>query len=181
MAPRRGEWVLVHGAAGGVGSLFVQLARARGARVVAAASAPREPLLRGLGGEVFLDRHAGQGAERACRAIGQELDMVADLVGYGTLAASLPVVREGGRAGSIVDLGGGLAPAGDRNIPLDGVLVRPSRAVLEVLAAAVADGSLRPVVDQVLDLADAAVAHRRGEGRRGQGDVRARVDGGTVW
>jgi NADPH:quinone reductase-like Zn-dependent oxidoreductase len=61
------------------------------------------------------------------------------------------------------------------NLTLDGVLVRPSRAVLEVLAAAVADGSLRPVVDQVLELADAAVAHRRVESRRGQGKVVLRV------
>jgi NADPH:quinone reductase len=173
--PKAGEWTLVHGAAGGVGSLLVQLARARGARVVASASAQREPLLRRLGVEVFLDRHASQVAERARRAIGQELDMVADLVGYGALASSLPVVREGGRAGSIVELAGDLEPAVDRNITLHGVLVRPSRQVLEVLAAAVAGGSLRPVVDQVLDLADAAVAHRRVESRRGQGKVVLRV------
>jgi NADPH:quinone reductase len=124
---------------------------------------------------VFLDRHAGAVAGRACRAIGQELDMVADLVGYGTLAASLPMVREGGRAGSIVELAGDLEPAVDRNITLHGVLVRPSQQVLGVLAAAVASGSLRPVVDQVLDLADAAVAHRRVESRRGQGKVVLRV------
>jgi NADPH2:quinone reductase len=175
--PKPGEWVLVHGAAGGVGSLFVQLARARGARVVASASAQREPLLRQLGAEVFLDRHAGQVALRARHAIGQELDMVADLVGYGTLAATLPMVREGGRAGSIVELAGDLEPAVDRNITLHGVLLRPSRAVLEVLAAAVADGVLRPVVDQVLDLADAAAAHRRVESRHGQGKVVLRVAG----
>ena len=176
LEPTPGEWVLVHGAAGGVGSLFVQLARARGARVVASASGEREALLRGLGVEVFLDRHAGRVAERACRAIGQELDMVADLVGYGTLAASLPVVREGGRAGSIVELAGDLE-AVDRNITVHGVLVRPSRQVLEVLAAAVAGGSLRPVVDQVLELTDAAVAHRRVESGHGQGKVVLRVAG----
>jgi NADPH2:quinone reductase len=177
LEPTPGEWVLVHGAAGGVGSLFVQLARMRGARVVASASGQREALLRGLGVEVFLDRHAGQVAERARRAIGQELDMVADLVGHGTLAASLSMVREGGRAGSIVELAGDLEPAVDRNITLHGVLVRPSRQVLEVLAAAVAGGSLRPVVDQVLDLADAAAAHWRVESRHGQGKVVLRVAG----
>jgi NADPH:quinone reductase-like Zn-dependent oxidoreductase len=168
---------LVHGAAGGVGSLLVQLARGRGVRVVASASGPREALLGELGVEVFVDRQAGRVAERACRVIGQELDMVADLVGEGLLAASLPVVREGGRAGSIVDLAGDLELAVDRNITLHGVLVRPSRAVLGVLAAAVADGGLRPVVDQVLDLADAAAAHRRVESRRGQGKVVLRVAG----
>jgi NADPH:quinone reductase len=175
--PKPGESMLVHGAAGGVGSLLVQLARARGALVVASASAQRQELLRELGVEVFVDRHAGQVAERACRAIGQELDMVADLVGDGTLAASLPVVREGGRAGSIVELAGDLEPVVDRNLTLHGVLVRPSRAVLGVLAAAVAGGLLRPVVDQVLDLVDAAVAHRRVESGRGQGKVVLRVAG----
>jgi NADPH2:quinone reductase len=175
--PRAGEWLLVHGAAGGVGSLLVQLARARGARVAASASGQREALLRELGVEVFLDRHAGDVAQRARHAIGQELDMVADLVGYGLLAASLPMVREGGRAGSIVEFAGDLEPAVDRNITLHGVLVRPSREVLGVLAAAVADGLLRPVVDQVLDLADAAVAHRRVESRHGQGKVVLRVAG----
>jgi hypothetical protein len=102
---------------------------------------------------VFLDRHAGQVAERACRAIGQELDMVADLVGYGTLASSLPVLREGGRTGSIVELAGDLELAVDRNITLHGVLMCPSHEVLGALGAAVAGGLLRPVVDQVLDFA----------------------------
>ena len=175
--PRPGEWVLVHGAAGGVGSLFVQLARARGARVVASASAPREALLDRLGAEVFLDRHAGDVAGRARRAVGRDLDMVADLVGHGTLAASLPVLREGGRAGSIVELAGDLELAVDRNIALHGVLMRPGRAVLDALAAEVDAGRLRPVVDQVLDLADAATAHRRVETGRGQGKVVLRVGG----
>jgi NADPH2:quinone reductase len=177
LAPRPGEWVLVHGAAGGVGSLFVQLARARGARVAASASARREALLERLGAEVFLDRLAGDVAGRARQAIGQDLDMVADLVGHRTLAASLPVLREGGRAGSIVELAGDLEPVIDRNITLHGVLMRPGRAVLDALAAEVGAGRLRPVVDQVLDLEDAATAHRRVETGRGQGKVVLRVGG----
>jgi len=175
--PKAGEWLLIHGAAGGVGSLLVQLARGRGVRVVASASAQREALLRELGAEVFVDRHAGEVAQRARRVIGRELDMVADLVGSGTLAASLPVVREGGRTASIVELAGDLELAIDRNLTLHGMLVRPSRAVLETLAAVVADGRLRPVVDQVLDWTDAAVAHRRVESRRGQGKVVLRLAG----
>jgi NADPH:quinone reductase len=177
LAPRPGEWVLVHGAAGGVGSLFVQLARARGARVAASASVRREALLERLGAEVFLDRLAGDVAGRARQAIGQDLDMVADLVGHRTLAASLPVLREGGRAGSIVELAGDLEPVIDRNITLRGVLMRPGRAVLDALAAEVGAGRLRPVVDQVLDLEDAATAHRRVETGRGQGKVVLRVGG----
>jgi NADPH:quinone reductase len=130
LAPRPGEWVLVHDVAG-----------------------------------------------RARQAIGQDLDMVADLVGHRTLAASLPVLREGGRAGSIVELAGDLEPVIDRNITLHGVLMRPGRAVLDALAAEVGAGRLRPVVDQVLDLEDAATAHRRVETGRGQGKVVLRVGG----
>lgn len=103
--------------------------------------------------------------------------MVADLVGQGTLAASLPVVREGGRAGSIVELAGDLELAVDRNITLHGVLVRPSREVLDALAAAVEARRMRPVVDQLLELADGRAAHERVETGRGQGKVVLRVAG----
>jgi NADPH:quinone reductase len=177
LAPDPGEWVLVHGAAGGVGSLLVQLARARGARVVASASAGRKALLDRLGAEVVLDREAGDVAGRARAAVGRDLDMVADLVGQGLLAASLPVLADGGRAGSIVELAGDFELAVDRNVTLHGVLMRPGRAVLDELAAAVAAGRLHPVVDQVLDLADAAAGHRRVETGRGQGKVVLRVGG----
>jgi NADPH:quinone reductase-like Zn-dependent oxidoreductase len=86
-------------AAGGVGSLFVQLARARGARVVASASAPCRELLDALGVEVFLDRHAGDVPGRPGR-------------------------RSAG-AGRRLEL------AIDRNVDLHGVLVRPSRELLD--------------------------------------------------
>ncbi len=100
----------------------------------------------------------------------------AELVGHGTLAASLPVVREG--AGPARSGAGGRPGAGGGPQPnLHGLPVRPSRAVLGVLAAAAADGSLRRVVDQVLDLADAAAAHRRVESGHGQGKVVLRVAG----
>jgi NADPH:quinone reductase-like Zn-dependent oxidoreductase len=55
--------------------------------------------------------------------------------------------------------------------------MRPSQQVLGVLAAALTDDSWRPVVDQVLDLADAAAAHRRVESRRGQGKAELRRAG----
>jgi NADPH2:quinone reductase len=172
---RAGQWLLVHGAAGGVGSLLVQLARARGIRVAGSASAARHPLLRELGVELVLDREAGDVIAAAVERIGGAPDAVADLVGQGLLAGSLPSIREGGAAGTIVELAGDLDEAIDRNITLHGVLLRPGRGTLDRLSEAVAAGALRPVVDEVLDLAAAASAHRRVETGHGQGKVVLRV------
>jgi NADPH:quinone reductase len=165
----------VHGAAGGVGSLLVQLARADGVRVAGSASGARRDLLQSLGVDVILDRAEGDVVATAARRLGGDLDAVADLVGGGLLARSLPAVREGGRAASIVELTGDFEEAVDRNISLHGVLVRPSAATLDRLAAAVEVGTLRPIVDEVVELDGIAAAHRRLETGHGQGRIALRI------
>jgi hypothetical protein len=79
---------------------------------------------RGRGGRAAVGRRdrpcsywSGSTPGRARAAVGRDLDMVADLVGHGTLAASLPVFREGGRAGSIVELAGDLELASTATSP----------------------------------------------------------------
>ena len=163
--------MVVHGAAGGVGHLLVQLARARGARVAAPASSGRHAFLRDLGVEVLVDRHRPHALDEVRDAVGADVPVVADLVGSGCLAGSLEVMAEGGRAGSIVELAGDLEPAVDRNITLHGVLVRPGRSTLSRLAALAEARTLRPVLDGVLDLHDAARAHERVETGSGQGKL----------
>jgi NADPH2:quinone reductase len=175
LALRQGESLLVHGAAGGVGSLLVQLARMSGIRVAGSASRARRDLLRGLGVEVILDREHDDVLPAAARRLGGPVDAVADLVGQGLLAQSLTVVREGGQAASIVELNGDFEEAVDRNITLHGLLVRPARETLDRLAAAVRGGSLRPVVDQVYELGSIAAAHRRVETGHGQGKAVLRI------
>jgi len=172
-----GESLLVHGAAGGVGSLLVQLARMNGVRVAGSASRARRELLGALGVDVILDREDADLLPVATERLGGPLDAVADLVGQGLLARSLPAIREGGRAASIVELTGDYEEAVDRNITLHGVLVRPSADTLERLAAAVAGGALRPIVDQVVQLESVAAAHRRLETGHGQGKLVLRMDG----
>jgi len=171
LAPVAGEWILVHGAAGGVGHLLVQLAHARGARVAACAGEARHALLRELGVEVVVDRHRADAIETAREQVGTDFPIVADLVGGGTLASSLEVMAEQGRAGSIVGLGGDLEEAVDRNITLHGLLVRPSRAALDALGALTEAGRVRVVLDEVLALADAGRAHERVATRSGQGKL----------
>jgi NADPH:quinone reductase len=159
MALPQGAWLLLHGAAGGVGHLLVQLASRRGLRVAAASRPDDRARLEAFGVDLWLDRADPDPAAAATRALGHEVDAVVDLVG-GLLETSLPHVRIGGHAATIVDLTGDLELAIDRNIDLHGVLMRAGRARLEALAVEVAAG-LRPTVVATYPLEQTADAHRR--------------------
>jgi NADPH2:quinone reductase len=159
-----GSWVLVHGAAGGVGHLLVQMARGLGHHVAAACRFEERARLEELGVELLLDRSEADPARAAVDKLGDELDAVVDLVG-GQLEASLPHVRVGGHAATIVDLTGDLDLAIDRNIDLHGVLMRAGRDRLYELAAEVAAG-VRPHVTDTYPLERVADAHRRLEAGR---------------
>ena len=159
-----GSWVLVHGATGGVGHLLVQMARGLGLRVAAASRPDDRRRLDELGVDLWLDRSGPFPAAAAVRELGQELDAVVDLVG-GQLEPSLPYVRVGGHAATIVDLTGDLELAIDRNIDLHGVLMRAGRDRLYELAAEVAAG-VRPHITDTYPLERAADAHRRLEAGR---------------
>ena len=178
LAPRPGEWMLVHGAAGGVGHLLVQIAHARGTRVVAPAHPRRHALLARLGVDVVVARDSADPIRAIHEATGGDVEMVADLVGAGLLAASLSVVADGGRAASIVEMAGDFEEAIDRNVTLHGVLVQPGRHVLDALGTLAATGELRPVLDEVLELHQARRAHERLERGSGQGKV-VLITGGT--
>ncbi len=175
LALRSGEAVLVLGASGGVGRLFVQLARMRGLRVAAASSRAWHPLLRDLGVEVVIDREHSDVVATAVRDLEGPLDAVADCAGHGLLAASLVGVREGGSAASIVELRGDFDEAIDRNIRLHGVLVRPDRATLDGLGEAVEKDALRPIVDTVVEPDAIVETHRRLETGHGMGKVVLRM------
>ncbi len=159
-----GSWVLVHGAAGGVGHLLVQMARGLGLRVAAASRFDDRRRLEELGVDLWLDRSEPSSAAAAAARLGHEVDAVVDLVG-GHLEPSLPYVRVGGHAATIVDLTGDLDLAIDRNIDLHGVLMRAGRDRLYELAAEVSAG-VRPIVTDTYPLERTADAHRRLEAGR---------------
>ena len=154
-----GSWVLVHGAAGGVGHLLVQMARGLGLRVAAPARFDDRRRLEELGVDLWIDRAEPSPPAAAVQKLGHELDAVVDLVG-GQLEASLPHVRVGGHVATIVDLAGDLEQAIDRNVDLHPVLMRAGRDRLYELAAEVAAG-VRPHVADTYPLERAADAHRR--------------------
>jgi NADPH2:quinone reductase len=159
-----GSWVLVHGATGGVGHLLVQMARGLGLHVAAASRPEDRRRLEELGVDIWLDRSGPFPAAAAVRELGRDLDAVVDLVG-GLLEPSLPHVRIGGHAATIVDLTGDLELAIDRNIDLHGVLMRAGRDRLYELAAEVAAG-VRPHITDTYPIERTADAHRRLEAGR---------------
>ncbi len=165
-----GEWLLVFGAAGGVGSFLVQIAKARGAQVAAVSSAANHEYLRDLGADLTLD-YRGQDVLSAVADELGAVDAVADLVGGDVVERSLAIVRHGGRVASICAMTGNFEPAVDRNITLHGVLVRPSGARLIELAALVAVGRLRPPPVEAFPLDEVVAAHHRIERGHGRGRV----------
>ncbi|MFI7521146.1 NADP-dependent oxidoreductase [Micromonospora globbae] len=153
-----GQTVLVHGAAGGVGSIAVQLAREVGAHVIGTGRADHREVALDLGAHAFLDLDADD-----LRDAG-EVDVVLDVIGGDVLERSTELVRPGGTVVTIA------APPTVR--PRDGraifFVVEPDRARLADLAQRVRAGRLRPVVGAVLPLSEAASAfagRRRTPGR----------------
>ncbi|MEO3810996.1 NADP-dependent oxidoreductase [Sphaerisporangium sp. B11E5] len=146
-----GQTVLVHGAAGGVGSIAVQLAREAGARVIGTGRAGDRDVVLGLGARTFLDLDAGD-----LRHAG-EVDVVFDVIGGDILQRSAGLVRPGGTLVSIA-MPPTVQPEGGRAVFF---VVEPDRARLADLARRLRAGRLRPVVGAVRPLAETASAFAR--------------------
>ncbi|MCB5183201.1 NADP-dependent oxidoreductase [Streptomyces antimicrobicus] len=161
---RPGERVLVHAAAGGVGHFAVQIAKARGAYVIGTASAAKHDLVRSLGADEVVDYRAVRFEDAV-----SDVDVVLDGLGGETARRSLAVLRPGGR---LVTLPGpDDVPAAPQGVRAEWVLVEPDQLGLREIAALVERGELRPVVETVLPLADAAKAHALGEQGRTAGKI----------
>ncbi len=165
---RPGQRVLIHAAAGGVGHLAVQIAKARGAYVIATARAEKHEFLRGLGADEVIDYSAVDFAE-----VAGEVDVVLDAFGgdYGT--RSLPLVRRGGYLVSLPgpDTVPDAEEAAARDVHIGWTVVEVDVASLRAIADLVDKGELRAEIDTVLPLADAAKAHVHGETGRVRGKI----------
>jgi NADPH:quinone reductase-like Zn-dependent oxidoreductase len=164
-----GQRVLVHAAAGGVGHLAVQLAKARGAYVLGTASAAKHEFVRSLGADEVIDYRAVDFAEAA-----GEVDVVLDTIGGEYGLRSLATLRIGGVLVSLVlsQPGEGLAEAAaERGVRTESILVEPDHTALSALADLLAEGRLKVHVEQTFPLADAAKAHELGETGRVTGKL----------
>ncbi|WP_053912763.1 NADP-dependent oxidoreductase [Streptomyces sp. TP-A0875] len=165
---RPGQRVLIHAAAGGVGHVAVQIAKARGAHVIGTASAAKHDFLRSLGVDEPLDYR-----ERDFAEVVRDVDVVLDTIGGDTGMRSLRVVRPGGIVVSILPVGPDafLEEAERLGVRALRMLVDSDRADLREITGLVESGRLRATVAGTFPLAEAAEAHRLGETGRTQGKL----------
>ena len=163
-----GQRVLVLAAAGGVGHLAVQIAKARGAYVLGTARAEKHAFLAELGVDEPIDYMSESVSERA-----RDVDVVLDLVGGETGFDAFPAARDGGVFISIPSSAGlaELLELAAGRVQVTGILVEPDRAGLEAIAELAVAGLLRPHVSHTFPLAEAARAHELGETGRTQGKL----------
>ncbi|MFF3689733.1 NADP-dependent oxidoreductase [Streptomyces sp. NPDC002187] len=164
-----GHRVLIHAAAGGVGHLAVQIAKAHGAYVIGTASAAKHEVLHELGADELIDYTVQDFAELV-----RDVDVVLDLIGGEYEDRSLPTLRPGGLLINVVnpfDVEQTATKAAAVGARGTAVLVAPDHAALERLAALAEEGKLRPLIAATFPLEKAAKAHELGESSRTTGKI----------
>jgi NADPH:quinone reductase-like Zn-dependent oxidoreductase len=164
-----GQTVLVHGGSGGVGSFAIQIAEARGAKVIATASTAHQDLLRQLHVDQALDYTTMKFEDMV-----KDVDVVLNCVRAEALARSYGVVKKGGIIVSITDEPDQTecAKHGIRGSRLG---AHPDAKVLEELTKLIEAGKMKPIVSQTLPLADASKAHQQIETHHTLGKIVLKV------
>ena len=166
-AVQAGQRVLIHAAAGGVGHLAVQVAKARGAYVIGTASPTHHAMLRDLGADELIDYTTTDFADGLA-----PVDVVLDAVSGDYSARSLSVLRPGGTLVSLLPFGEQIpAEAARLGVRAAVMLVEADHQGMTALASLVAAARLRPVIAATFPLADAAKAHELGESRHVAGKL----------
>ncbi|MET8637990.1 NADP-dependent oxidoreductase [Streptomyces sp. NPDC004074] len=165
---QRGQKVLIHAAAGGVGHVAVQIAKARGAHVIGTASAGKHDFVRGLGADELIDYHDTDFAEAV-----RDVDVVLDTVGGDYVQRSLRTLRKGGILVTILprgskELAGQAEALGVRATEM---LVDADRHGMRTVAELVEAGKLRATIAGTFPLAEAAKAHELGDTGRTTGKL----------
>ncbi len=166
---RAGQTILIHGSSGGVGSFAVQIAKARGARVIATASTANQDLLKQLGADVAIDYTKTRFEE-----IAKDVDAVLDPVGKETLARSYGVVKKGGIVMSLVARPDPveLKKHGIRGA---GISVHPDAEDLAEIAHLIDAGKIKPVVTKVLPLSEGIAAQQQAATHHTRGKLVLRI------
>jgi NADPH:quinone reductase-like Zn-dependent oxidoreductase len=163
---QRGQKVLIHGAAGGVGSFAVQIAKAMGAYVIGTAQARNQALLRELGVDLAIDYKA-----TAFEQVAKEIDLIIDTVGGETEQRSWAVLKKGGILTSTVSQ----AQAPHPGVTGKYIANHPNGAGLRELAKLAEAGKLRPIVETVLPLQETRKGHELSETGHVRGKIVLRV------
>lgn len=164
-----GQRVLVHAAAGGVGSLAVQIAKAHGAHVIGTGSGANRALIESLGADEFVDYRTTRLADAV-----RDVDLVLDTMGGETQEASWGVMAPGGLLVSMVSDPAEVV-AGWPSLRGAFIFIGPDVPVLERLAALVDEGRLRPVISAEFALRDIRKAHALSEAGHVRGKIALHV------
>lgn len=165
--PLNGKTVLINGAGGGVGHFAVQLAKWKGARVIAVASERQEDLLRDLGADEFIN-YALTSVEDVVR----DVDLVIDSVGGPATGRFLRSLKRGGSLFPIFPLGYNESEEANRlGVTVSATQVRSSGAQLAEIARLLDNGTIRVIIDSTFALADARKAHERAARGHIQGKI----------
>ncbi|WP_030176828.1 NADP-dependent oxidoreductase [Streptomyces sp. NRRL S-813] len=170
---RPGQRVLVHAAAGGLGHVAVQIAKARGAYVIGTASAGKHDFLREIGVDEPIDYRSTDVTEAV-----RDVDVVLDTLGGETSVRSLRVLRPGGIVVSVLPVGPQefYEEAERLGVRAVRMLVEADRAGMEAVAELVESGKLKATIAGTFPLADAAKAHDLGDTGRTTGKLVLLVD-----
>ncbi|MEW5351687.1 NADP-dependent oxidoreductase [Streptomyces sp. 16-176A] len=165
---RAGQRVLIHAAAGGVGHVAVQIAKAHGAYVIGTASAGKHDFLREIGVDEPVDYRTTDVTEAV-----RDVDVVLDTLGGETSLRSLHTLRPGGVVVSILPVGSDDFPTEAERLGVRAVrmLVDADHHGMRAIADLVETGRLRPTVAGTFPLAEAAKAHELGETGRTTGKL----------
>lgn len=151
-----GQRVLIHGAAGGVGTFAVQVAHWRGAYVIGTASAKNREFLLGLGADEVIDYQ-----HTKFEQVAQNIDVVLDTIGGDTRERSWKVLKP---KGILISLPGPIPEGEAASHNRQGLffIVEPNRNQLGEIAKLIDSGAIRPVIAETIPLARTREAFERG-------------------
>jgi NADPH:quinone reductase-like Zn-dependent oxidoreductase len=165
--PLEGKRVLINGAGGGVGHVAVQLAKWKGAYVIAVASGKHEAFLLDLGADEFID-YTKTKAEEVVRAV----DLVVDTLGGPTTSRFLQTIKRGGALFPIFGLGAtGAEAAAELGVTMSTTQVRSSGSQLAEIGELLDKGTIRVAIDSTFPLSNARKAHDRAA----QGSIQGKI------
>ena len=173
-----GESILVHGAAGGVGTIAIQIAKACGAWVIATARAQDREFVAGLGADEIIDFETESYIERVRQLTdARGVDVVLDTLGRDTLSRSPEVLAESGRVVTLVDTPEpqNLLDAWGRNATYHFVFTRQYSGKLDTLRTLVERGRVRPVIGRTFKLREIPEAHRVLETKTKHAPIRGKI------
>jgi len=167
-----GQRVLILGAAGGVGSFAVQLARWKGAQVIGTTGAANVDFVRSLGAETVVDY-----TSTPVEQVVHDVDLVVDTVGGQTLESAWPVIKRGGR---LVSTAGQPSREKARELGIGALFFsggRPSSERLQTIAQLIDEGYIKVTLARIFSLREASLAHELSQLGHGRGRIVLHIAG----